>query len=113
LIPDNDAPLKDKALTAVTNHPVLAVSGDRWADSRHPSDVDIKSTRVLSFEPSHISAKVREGEPKDEKKDIDDEEVNGKYWTGVIRMKKGFEDYKAASYARSTEVPEYVKKLVQ
>ena len=58
------------------------------------------------------SAKVRSGPPKDEKKDIESEEVIGKYWTGVVATKKGFEAVSAAPYNKVAEPPQYVKDLL-
>jgi uncharacterized protein len=59
------------------------------------------------------SAKVRAGPPKDEKKDIENEDVVGKYWTGVLTTKHGFADAIPGPYNRVAEPPEYIKQLLQ
>lgn len=113
LIPDSDRERKIAALTAVTNHPFRAASGDRWADARPPSEADYKSTRVVAVNIEMASAKVRAGPPKDEKKDIENEDVAGKYWTGVVATKQGWEKVEAGPYNRVAEPPLYVQRLLE
>ncbi len=113
LIPDSEHERKIAALTAVTNHPFRATSGDRWADARPPSEADVKSTRVVAVPIELASAKVRAGGPKDEKKDVENEDVIGKYWTGVVKRKEGWEAVEAGPYNRIAEPPRYIKNLVE
>ena len=112
LIPDSEHERKIAALTAVTNHPFRATSGDRWTDARPPSEADVKSTRVVAVPIELASAKVRAGGPKDEKKDVENEDVIGKYWTGVVRRKEGWAAIEPGSYNRITEPPHYITKLL-
>ncbi|KAI0692756.1 hypothetical protein BC835DRAFT_1355918 [Cytidiella melzeri] len=112
LIPDSDSERKIAALTAVTNQPFRAASGDRWTDARPPSEVDYKSTRVVAVPIEMASAKVRAGPPKDEKKDTENEEVVGRYWTGVITTKHGFDKADPGPYNRAVEPPQYIKQLL-
>jgi len=113
LISDSERERKAAALTAVTNHPFRAVGGDRWDDARPPSDTDSRSTRVVAVQIEMASAKVRQGSPKDEKKDVEDESVVGKYWSGVVTRKQGYEKVEPAPYNRVQEPPAYVKELLK
>jgi len=54
----------------------------RWNDVRKPNDGEWKATMVLSFEINEASAKVREGDPKDDEEDYD---LN--VWAGVQPLK--------------------------
>jgi nitroimidazol reductase NimA-like FMN-containing flavoprotein (pyridoxamine 5'-phosphate oxidase superfamily) len=54
----------------------------RWDDVRKPNDSEWKATLVLSFEINEASAKVREGDPKDDEEDYD---LN--IWAGVQPLK--------------------------
>ena len=54
----------------------------RWADVRKPTDIEWKSTMVLSFEIKEASAKVRTGPPKD-----DEEDYALDIWAGVVPLK--------------------------
>lgn len=54
----------------------------RWNDVRKPNDGEWKATMVLSFEINEASAKVREGDPKD-----DDEDYDLNVWAGVQPLK--------------------------
>ncbi|KAI0094881.1 hypothetical protein BDY19DRAFT_48794 [Irpex rosettiformis] len=113
LIPDSEHERKIDALTAITNHPFRATSGDRWTDARPPSEADVKSTRVVSVPIEMASAKVRAGGPKDEKKDVENEDVIGRYWTGVIKSKQGWEAIQPGPYNRVAEPPQYVANLLK
>ncbi|KAI0348076.1 hypothetical protein BDW22DRAFT_1350223 [Trametopsis cervina] len=113
LIPDSDPSRKLAALTAITNHPLHTVSGDRWTDARAPSTTDLRSTLVISVPIEMASAKVRAGPPKDEKKDTEDESVVGRYWTGVVTTRQGFEALVPGPYNRVREPPEYLQRLLK
>ena len=55
----------------------------RWEECRLPSENELKATKVIEIEINDISAKVRTGDPVDEKSDylLD-------YWAGVIPIKR-------------------------
>ncbi len=55
------------------------VAKGRWTDARQPSDVEIRTTRVLSLPLAEASAKIRSGPPKD-----DAEDLGLPIWAGVI-----------------------------
>lgn len=54
----------------------------RWDDTRHPNEKEWKQTMILSFPIEEASAKVRTGDPVDDKEDLDSE-----YWAGIIPLK--------------------------
>ncbi|KAH8918953.1 hypothetical protein BT69DRAFT_1322481 [Atractiella rhizophila] len=114
LIPDAAVEEKNAALTAITDH-AIGRSPSRWADSRLPDAVELKSTKVLSFKIDSASAKacffVRTGGPKDEKKDI---EADLDHWVGIVERKKGWEKAIPADYIKEgVEVPDYVQRMLQ
>jgi nitroimidazol reductase NimA-like FMN-containing flavoprotein (pyridoxamine 5'-phosphate oxidase superfamily) len=60
-----DGEEKLRGLEAVTEHMVRG----RWAESRPPTDQELKATSVLRLDIEEASAKVRTGGPKDEEAD--------------------------------------------
>jgi len=62
-----------------------SVVPDRWRNSRvPPNGAEMQSTTVLKVVIASGSAKVRAGEPHDEKRDIQDESVASRVWSGVL-----------------------------
>jgi uncharacterized protein len=96
----SDEAEKDKALTVITNHQFHSrkdgSKGDRWADSRKTSAAELKSTRVVAFQIEAASAKVRDGGPHDDQKDID--EVAGQYWSGHLVREERYVEAVPAPY---------------
>jgi nitroimidazol reductase NimA-like FMN-containing flavoprotein (pyridoxamine 5'-phosphate oxidase superfamily) len=72
-----DAAEKAKALEAFTEH----VIPGRWPEIRWPNELELKATSVLKLPIEEASAKVRVGDPKDDK---DDYEMN--IWAGVLPL---------------------------
>ena len=72
----------NEALQVIVEHLVPS----RWPDARAPNPTELKSTRVIAFKINEASAKVREGGPVDDAKDLDDE-VWSKSWAGVVPLK--------------------------
>ncbi|KAK7448461.1 hypothetical protein VKT23_013723 [Stygiomarasmius scandens] len=105
----SDSTEKLKALKLITNKPFNG--GDRWGDCRTPSQVDVQSTRVIAFQIEMASAKVRQGGPKDEKKDVEDPEVGGKYWSGHLIKGDQFKAAVPSTYCK-VEMPDYIKRMV-
>jgi hypothetical protein len=107
---------KEKALTIITDHPFHAAgappSSSRWSDSRPPSKADIEGTKVIRMKIEVASAKVREGPPKDEKKDVEDGEVVGKFWCGHLVKKEVFVEAVPAPYNKVDQVPSYIQKMI-
>lgn len=72
---------KMHALERVTEH----VADGRWADARHPNEVEFKGTSVVALEIAEASAKVRTGPPGD-----DDEDYALPIWAGVVPVVTAF-----------------------
>jgi nitroimidazol reductase NimA-like FMN-containing flavoprotein (pyridoxamine 5'-phosphate oxidase superfamily) len=60
---------------------VEQVAKGRWGDARQPSDIEIRTTRVLALAMDEASAKIRTGPPKDDAEDLD-----LPIWAGVIPL---------------------------
>ncbi len=72
---------KLRALEVITDHVVPG----RWADARHPNDLESKGTTVLAIEIDEASAKTRSGPPGD-----DDEDYALPIWAGVVPVTTTF-----------------------
>ncbi len=72
---------KMRALEAITEH----VAHGRWADARHPNEIELKGTTVLALNIDESSAKVRTGPPADENEDYD-----LPIWAGVVPVATAF-----------------------
>jgi nitroimidazol reductase NimA-like FMN-containing flavoprotein (pyridoxamine 5'-phosphate oxidase superfamily) len=68
---------KPTALKAISDH----LMPGRWEEVRKPSTDELKSTLVLKISIDEASAKIRQGGPKDDKKD-----ENLDIWAGEIPM---------------------------
>jgi uncharacterized protein len=68
---------KQKGLRLVVEH----VAPGRSEEVRGPSEVDLRSTKVLSMEIEEASAKVRTGPPID-----DEDDLELPYWAGVLPL---------------------------
>jgi nitroimidazol reductase NimA-like FMN-containing flavoprotein (pyridoxamine 5'-phosphate oxidase superfamily) len=57
----------------------------RWENSRvPPSKTEITGTSILRVRIHTASAKVRTGEPVEDRKDLKDDSLRAKVWTGVV-----------------------------
>ena len=84
---------------------VEQVAKGRWADARQPSEVEIRTTRVLALPIEEASAKVRTGPPKDDPDDID-----LPIWAGVIPFETAaLEPIPAPGLDSKLAVPEYAR----
>jgi len=72
---------KMRALEVITDH----VAHGRWADARHPNNLEFKGTTVLALEIDEASAKTRSGPPGD-----DDEDYALPIWAGVVPVTTTF-----------------------
>jgi hypothetical protein len=73
-----DAREKLDALEALVEH----VLPGRWAESRPPSELELKATSVLALPIDEASAKVRSGPPSD-----DEEDYALDCWAGVLPLR--------------------------
>lgn len=72
---------KDEALKIISDQ----VLPGRWEEAREPNAKELKATKVIKIEITEASAKVRSGDPVDEKEDY-----NLDYWAGVLPIEKKF-----------------------
>jgi hypothetical protein len=91
---------KQTALRLVVEH----IARGRSEEIRGPSDVDLRSTQVLSMPIEEASAKVRTGPPIDDEEDLD-----LPYWAGVLPLLSGTGDpVSAPDLNGNPPVPEHV-----
>jgi hypothetical protein len=95
-----EADEKQRALRLVVEH----IAQGRSEEVRGPSEVDLRSTKVLSMGIEEASAKVRTGPPID-----DDEDLDLPYWAGVLPLVGGTGDpVSAPDLNGDPPVPEHV-----
>jgi len=81
----------------------------RWENSRVPPDnAEMQSTRIMKVRITAGSAKVREGGPGAERKDLRREDVLEKVWTGVIPHWERYGEPVPSEYNKVKEVPDYI-----
>lgn len=103
--PVTDPEEKLWAMELITN----SVVPGRWARTRVPPNAaELASTQILRVSVESASAKVREGGPSDEKGDVEDEDVRGGVWTGVVPLYEQFGEPVPGPYNEVAEVPEHV-----
>lgn len=98
------------AMEKITN----SVLTDRWSQTRlPPTKTEMTSTQILRVRIMDASAKVRSGEPHDDRADMKNEEMRKKVWTGVIPTWTQFGEPKAGEGNLVAKVPEYIKEFVK
>lgn len=96
---------KQWAMQSITN----SVIPGRWENSRVPPDrAEMVSTSILRVRIVSGSGKIRDGEPHDDKKDLEKEEVVNKVWTGVLPIWETVGEPVAGGANAVEEVPEHV-----
>ncbi|KAG9550837.1 hypothetical protein KCU79_g13629, partial [Aureobasidium melanogenum] len=69
------------AMELITNHLIT----DRWKNSRTPpTKSELIATGILRVQIDTASVKVRNGGPHDDKKDLKDDAITSRVWTGVV-----------------------------
>lgn len=98
------------AMEKITN----SVLTDRWSQTRlPPTKTEMTSTQILRVRIVDASAKVRSGEPHDDRADMKNEEMRKKVWTGVVPTWTQFGEPKAGEGNLVAKVPEYIKEFVK
>ena len=78
---------------------------DRFDDSRAPTEKELKATSVIRIEIEEASAKIRSGDPIDDRKDYD-----SPFWAGVLPIETSFGKPIADSKLDETvELPDYLQ----
>ncbi|GAB1315913.1 hypothetical protein MFIFM68171_06123 [Madurella fahalii] len=94
------------AMELITN----AVVPQRWAHSRVPPNAaEMQSTSILRVKISTGSAKIRSGGPHDEKGDMENEELKGRVWTGVVPVYTTMAEPVEGGYNKVGDVPGYLE----
>ncbi|KAK3900650.1 hypothetical protein C8A05DRAFT_45544 [Staphylotrichum tortipilum] len=94
------------AMELITN----SVVPQRWANSRVPPNAaEMQSTSVLKVKVVNGSAKIRTGEPHDERGDLEDGGLLERVWTGVVPVYSVMGEPVAGGYNRVAEVPGYLE----
>lgn len=94
---------KLEALKAVSDN-ILKL---RWEDSRQPTTNELNVTSVLKIKIDEASAKIRRGDPIDDKKDYET-----KFWAGVLPVETAFgKPIADAKLNEDIELPDYLEKF--
>ncbi|KAL8643313.1 MAG: hypothetical protein Q9228_000120 [Teloschistes exilis] len=103
--PVDDVEEKLWAMELITN----SVVPERWQNSRTPPDgAELASTTILKVKIASGSGKIRDGEPHDDRKDLDRSDITEKVWTGVVPMWETLGEPIASSSNHFSEKPEYI-----
>ena len=79
----------------------------RWEESRQPNSKEINATTLVRIKIETASAKIREGDP------IDDKEDQGlPIWSGLLPLKSGYLDPIPDQSSLSLEIPKSIKTIL-
>ena len=96
---------KDRALKIVSDH----MMPGRWEDVRQPSKKELKATMVLQVAIDEASAKVRTGDPGDDKEDYELD-----IWAGVLPLHHKFGNLIPDTLLKEgVQVPAHLAKFVK
>lgn len=83
---------------------------ERWANTRvPPNKTELQSTGILRVEIESASAKVREGGPGEDRRDLKDVGLRERVWTGVVPCSLQWGEPVPAKENMVGEVPGYVE----
>ena len=106
-VPVEDLDEKLFAMELITE----AVLKGRWEESRvPPNKTELQSTSILRVRVVSASGKIRQGGPHDDRKDMKDECVTSRVWTGVIPVWEAWGEPIAAPDNAVTKLPAYIPK---
>jgi len=96
---------KIAALEIITNQ----IIEGRWSEVRPPNDKELNVTSVLKIKITEASAKIRTGDPSDDKKDYD-----LPIWAGLVPLKRRYETPIADSLLKpGINMPKSVKNILE
>jgi hypothetical protein len=85
----------------------------RWENTRiPPTGGELSSTSILRVKIVSASGKIRDGGANDDKKDLDDDELTGRVWAGVVPIWETVGEPVARTPNRVKEVPDHLKAYV-
>lgn len=94
---------KTRALRAISEHLIAG----RWNEIRGPSKKELKATAVLEFSIEEASAKIRQGQPVDDKDDY-----SLAVWAGIVPLKlEAKTPVPDSRLADAVDVPQYVLRF--
>ncbi|QNL21037.1 pyridoxamine 5'-phosphate oxidase family protein [Hyphobacterium sp. CCMP332] len=79
----------------------------RWKEARLPNKKELKATAVLKIQIESASAKIREGEPIDEKEDL-----NSGIWSGLLTINSDFGKVISDSNSNGLKIPDSLEKFL-
>lgn len=84
-----------------------------WDSARvPPTKAELQSTQILRVQIKSASAKVRTGGPSEDRKDLKDEELRKRVWTGVVPVWENWgEPMKAEENEKEGGLPEYIRQV--
>jgi len=98
------------AMEKITN----SVVDDRWANSRvPPTKTEMTSTQILRVRIVDASAKVRAGQPGEDRADLKNEELRAKTWVGVVPTWTAYGTPVPSEANKAAKVPEHIAKYVK
>ena len=87
---------------------------DRWNNSRiPPNKTEMTSTTILRVKVESASAKLRTGGPGEDRKDLKDEELRKRVWTGVVPASTQWGEPVPAEGNMVQRVPQYLQNWVK
>ena len=91
-----------------------SVVSNRWENSRVPATkAESQSTTILRVNIVSASAKMSSGTPSADRKDLEDEEVTSKVWTGVLPVWEHVGSPVEDKTNKVTQVPVYLSGWIQ
>ncbi|PTB64606.1 hypothetical protein BBK36DRAFT_1123286 [Trichoderma citrinoviride] len=97
------------AMELITN----GIVPGRWAASRQPpTPAEMQSTSILRVAVASGSAKFRDGGVRDDRHDLEDDEAQGRVWTGVLPVFTRIGEPIPTGYSK-VETPADVKDFVR
>jgi hypothetical protein len=102
----------DDAERAFAMHRITdALVARRWANSRvPPTPGEMQATGIIKIAIATASAKIRAAGPSDSRHDLDDDDVVGRVWAGVIPVWQTLGAPVAGPDNRVAELPPYLKQ---
>ena len=105
-----DAEEKLWALKLITD----SIVPERWENTRTPPNgAEMQSTKVLKVDITSAGAKIRNGGPKEDRKDLKTQNWVDKVWTGVVPVHETFGKPVPSGHNRVQKIPEYLQGYLE
>ncbi|BEI85495.1 hypothetical protein CcaverHIS002_0508960 [Cutaneotrichosporon cavernicola] len=90
---------------------VEGVMPGRWDGCRAPSPAEMTTTGFVKVKIHSASAKIRSGEPGEERRDEKDEELRSRVWAGVIPVRAAYGTPEPSRFNR-VPLPDYIQTSI-